>query len=102
MDTVLDVFYPGIRLHYWVVGVTQPETDILLQADVWDNRYLKYPQLGIGASASAIVSGLGDPAERTNNSYSYSCALHVMSGADVSFHFTADRVTLVEYRWEAD
>jgi len=102
MDTVVDVFYPGLRLHYWVVGVTRPETDILLEADVSDNRYLKYAQLGIGASASAIVSALGDPAERTKDSYSYSCALHIMSGADVSFHLRADRVTLVEYRWEAE
>jgi hypothetical protein len=102
IDTVVDVFYPGLRLHYWVVGVTQPQTDILLEAEVSDNKYLKYPQLGIGATASEIASALGEPAERTTDSYGYSCALHIMSGADVSFHFAGGRVTRVDYRWEAD
>ena len=101
MDTIADVFYPGIRLHYWVVGASQPY-DILLEADVSDNKYLKYPQLGIGATPSEIANALGDPAQRTDERYSYSCALHIMSGADVSFHFTAGRVARVDYRWEAD
>jgi hypothetical protein len=101
MDTVVDVFYRGIRLHYWVVGSTEPY-DILLEADVSDNRYLKYPELGIGASATKITTALGEPAERADDSYAYSCALRVMSGADVSFHFAAGRVTRVVYRWAAD
>ena len=101
MDTVADVFYPGIRLHYWVVGAAKPY-DILLEADISDNKYLTYPQLGIGATSGAIASALGDPPERTDESYSYSCALHVMSGADVTFHFAAGRVIRVDYRWEAD
>lgn len=101
MDTVVDVFYPGIRLHYWVVGATQPY-DILLEADVSDNRYLKYAELGIGASATEITTALGEPAERADDSYKYSCALYIMSGADVSFHFAAGRVTRVVYKWEAD
>lgn len=100
-DTVVDVFYPGIRLHYWVVGATQPY-DILLEAEVSDNRYLKYAELGIGASATEITTALGEPAERADDSYKYSCGLYIMSGADVSFHFAAGRVTRVVYKWEAD
>ena len=95
MDTVVDVFYPGIRLHYWVVGAAQPY-DILLEANVSNNKYLNYPQLGIGATPRNIASALGDPPQRTDNSYSYSCALHVMSGADVSFHFAAGRVVRID------
>lgn len=102
MDTVVDMFYPGLRLHYAVLGVTEGETDILLEADVSDNRYLKYPALGVGASVGVIVSALGQPEERTNDTYSYSCALHVMSGSTVYFHFDGDRVKFVVYRWDAD
>ena len=102
MDTVVDVFYPGLRLHYVVLGVTKGETDILLEAEVSNNRYLKYPALGVGANVAAVVSALGQPEERTNHTYSYSCALHVMSGSTVYFHFDGDRVKSVVYRWEAD
>jgi hypothetical protein len=101
-DSVVDVFYPGLRLHYVVLGVEQGETDILLRADVSDNRYLKYPALGVGASVEAIVSALGQPEERSNDTYSYSCALHVMEGSTVYFHFQGDRVKFVEYTFYAD
>ena len=101
MDTVVDVFYRGIRLHYWAVNANPPY-DLLLEADVSDNKYLKYPQYGIGATASEITSAFGEPHERMGDTYKYSCALHVMSGSDVSFHFDGGRVIRVDYRWEAD
>lgn len=102
MDTVVDVFYPGLRLRYAVLGVTEGETDILMEADVSDNRYLKYPTLGVGASLATVVSALGQPEERTKDAFSYSCALHIMSGATVYFHFEGDRVKFVTYLWDAD
>ena len=102
MDTIVDVFYKGIRLHYAVLGVTEGETDILLESEVSDNRYLKYPELGVGASVGAIISALGQPEDCANDTYSYSCALHVMSGSTVYFHFEGDRVKFVVYRWYAD
>jgi hypothetical protein len=102
MDTVVDVFYPGLRLHYVVLGVTEGETDILLQADVSDNRYLKYPALGVGASVAEVITAFGQPEERSNDTYSYTCALHVMSGSTVHFHLEGDRVKYVVYRWDAD
>jgi hypothetical protein len=102
MDTVVDIFYPGLRLEYIVLGVTQRETDILLQADVSDNRYLKYPALGVGARIAEIVSAFGEPEERRNDTYMYKCAMHIMSGSTVYFHLEGDRVKYVEYRWDAD
>jgi hypothetical protein len=97
MDTVVDVFYSGLRLHYAVLGVKDGETDILMAADVSDNRYLKYPALGVGTTVEAIVNALGQPEERTTDTYSYSCALHIMSGATVYFHFEGDRVKFLTY-----
>jgi hypothetical protein len=101
-DTVVDVFYRGLRLHYWVVAAAQAERDIILEIDVSENRYLKYPNLGIGASADALVNAFGEQAERTEDGYRYSCALHVMSGADMAFHFVGDRVKLIAYTYYAD
>jgi hypothetical protein len=102
MDTLVNVFYPGLRLEYVVLGVTEGETDILLQADVSNNRYLKYPALGVGARAADIVSAFGEPEERRNGTYMYECAMHIMSGSTVYFHIEGDRVKYVEYRWDAD
>jgi hypothetical protein len=102
MDTLVDVFYPGLRLHYVVLGTTEGETDILLQADVSDNRYLKYPALGVGARVAEIVKAFGEPEGRSSDAYIYSCALHVMSGSTVYFHVEGDRVKYVVYTWDVD
>jgi len=91
-----------LRLHYIVLGKPTGETDILLEADVSDNRFLKYPALGVGATADAIVTALGKPEERTNEFLTYSCALHIMSGSTVHFQLESDRVKLVRYTFEAD
>lgn len=101
IDTVVDVFYPGIQLHYFAINATPPY-DILQEAHVSDNKYLKFPRLGVGATTSDITSALGEPHERTEDTYEYSCALHIMSGADVTFHFAGGRVTRVDYYWESD
>jgi hypothetical protein len=102
MDTVVGIFYPGLRLEYVVLGVTEGETDILLQADVSDNRYLKYPALGVGARAAEIVSAFGEPEQRRNDTYMYECGMHIMSGSTVYFHVEGDRIKYVVYRWDAD
>jgi hypothetical protein len=102
MDTIVDVFYSGLRLHYGVLGVKEGETDILMEADVSNNRYLKYPALGVGTTVEAVVNALGQPEERTTDTYSYSCALHVMSGATVYFHFERNRVKFLTYWWYTD
>lgn len=102
MDTIVDLFYPGLRLEYVVLGVAKGETDILLQADVSDNRYLKYPALGVGARIAEIVSAFGEPEERKNDTYRYECGMHIMSGSIVYFHLLGDRVKYVEYRRDSD
>jgi hypothetical protein len=102
MDTIVDLFYSGLRLRYAVLGVKEGETDILLEADVSDNRYLKYPALGVGATVEAIVNALGQPEERTTDAYRYTCGLHIMSGATVHFHFEGNRVKFLTYWWDTD
>jgi hypothetical protein len=102
IDSVVNVFYPGLRLHYLVLGKPTGSTDIFLEAYVSDNRFLKYPALGVGVSADAIVSALGEPEQRTSDSISYSCGLHIMSGSTVYFHLQEGRVKAVQYYFEAD
>jgi hypothetical protein len=101
-DSTVEVFYPGLRLHYIVLGIKEGETDILYRADVSDNRYLKYPSLGIGANRAAIVKAVGEPEVRPDGAYSYECALHVMAGVTLFFYFDGDRVKLAEYWFYVD
>jgi hypothetical protein len=102
IDTVVNVFYPNLRLKYWVMGDGKPDTESLLEADISDNKYLRFPQVGIGATRDEIVKAIGEPGERTDDTYGYECGLHIMSGADVTFHFSGGRVTRFNYRWEMD
>lgn len=101
-DSTVEVFYPGLRLHYIVLGVKEGETDILYRADVSSNRYLKYPSLGIGASRDTIVKAIGEPELRPDGAYSYECALHVMAGVTLYYYFAGDRVKLAEYWFYVD
>jgi hypothetical protein len=102
IDTVVNVFYPNLRLKYWVMGGGKPDAESLLEADISDNKYLRFPQVGIGATRDEIVKAIGEPGERTDDTLSYSCGLHIMSGADVTFHFADGRVKRVNYTWEMD
>ena len=102
IDTVVDVFYLALRLQYWVMGAAQPETESLLEAGISDNKYPKFPQVGIGATPDEIVRAIGEPGEHTDDTYGYTCGLHIMSGADVTFHFAGGPVKRGNYRWEMD
>ena len=100
-DSTVDLFYPGLRLYYYVVA-EKPNRDILQSADVWNNRYLKYPEIGVGASAAAVVSALGEPGERTNDTYSYDCGRCIGAETPVYFHLDGGRVKFVEYTFYVD
>jgi hypothetical protein len=102
IDTVMDVFYPGLRLKYWVMGKPPADNESLLEAEITDNKYLRFPQLGIGATRDEIVRTIGEPGDRTDDTFKYECGLHIMSGANVTFHFADRRVTLVDFYWEMD
>ena len=99
-DSTAYLFYSGLRLDYAVRKGNQP--DLLQIADVSDNRYLKYPALGVGATVAAIVSALGEPSERTDDSYSYVCGRCVGPGEPVIFHLQGGRVKGVEYQFYVD
>jgi hypothetical protein len=101
-DSTVDLFYPGLRLYYYVVA-EKPNRDILQSADVWNNRYLKYPEIGVGASAAAVVSALGEPGDRTSDTYSYDCGRCIgRAETPVYFHLDGGRVKFVEYTFYVD
>ena len=101
-DSVVDLFYSGMQLHYIVLGKKEGETDMLLRASVSDNRYLKYPELGVGASAAVILGALGEPDQRMADKFRYVCGRTMGGESPIYFHFGGDRVKLVEYNYYTD
>lgn len=99
-DSIAYLFYPGLRLDYLVGAGDRGE--LLQLADVSDNRYLKYPALGVGASAAAIVSTLGEPWKRTDTTYSYACGRCIGPDNPIIFHLDGGRVRRVEYHFYAE
>ena len=97
-DSLVVLYYPGLRLDYRVAG----GKDLLEVADVSDSRYLKYPTIGVGASAANIINALGPPWERTDSAYSYDCGRCIGADEPVIFHLAAGRVTNVEYQFYVD
>lgn len=96
----MNLFYPDLRLQYLVVG--EGDSEFLELAEVRHNRYLKYPAVGVGVRASAIVAALGEPSKRAGTTYTYDCGRCVGGDAPVHFHLTGDRVGSIEYTFYVD
>lgn len=99
-DSIVDLYFPGLHLRYYIV--TKGATEFLTNADVANNRYLKYPQLGIGASRSRIALSLGEPVERGVDKDRYDCASCMGGDSPVYFHFTGNVVKSLEYSFYLD
>jgi hypothetical protein len=99
-DSVIDVFYPGLRLTYYVVGESKKE--FLQTAIVSDNRYLKYPEVGIGAPDAVVLRSLGKPSERESGKYRYDCARCIGAESPVYFYVADGRIERIEYSFYVD
>lgn len=100
-DSIVEWFYPGLRLEYRVVGAGQTQ-DLLSVADVRDNRYLKHPVLGVGATVATVLARLGEPQERTDGVLVYACGSCLAADAPVEFHVVGGRVGMVRFGFYVD
>ena len=99
-DSIVDLFYLGLHLTYYVVGAGKKE--FLQTAVVSDNRYLKYPQFAIGTSEVAVLRFLGEPSEREPGKYRYDCARCVGAESPMYFYFDHGKVQRIEYSFYLD
>ena len=99
-DSIIDLFYPGLHLTYYVVGVGNKE--FLQTAMVSANRYLKYPQFGIGSPEAAVIRSLGDPTDREPGRYRYDCVRCIGAESPVYFYFNRGKVQRIEYSFYVD
>ena len=99
-DSIIDLFYVGLHLTYYVVGAGKKE--FLQTAMVSDNRYLKYPELGIGTPEVAVLRSLGEPSERKPGKYRYDCARCIGVESPVYFYLDRGKVQRIEYSFYLD
>jgi hypothetical protein len=99
-DSIVDLFYPGLHLTYYVVGANKKE--FLQKAVVSDNRYLKYSQFGIGTAEISVLRFLGEPSERESGKYRYDCARCIGAESPMYFYFDRGKVARIEYSFYLD
>lgn len=99
-DSIVDLFYPGLHLTYYVVG--QGGKEFLQTAVVSDNRYLKFPQSGIGVPEEIIRRSLGEPSERVAAKWRYDCGRCIGAESPVYFHLDRGMAKRIEYSFYVD
>jgi hypothetical protein len=65
-DTIVAWTYPGVVFHLHRVGSGGPE--FLTDVEVMDNRYLRFPGVGIGVAREEVRAAMGPPQEEANPS----------------------------------
>lgn len=101
MDTIVEWFYPGLRLEYYVVSADSA-SDLLSVADVGDNRFLRFPELGVGADTVTVTRRLGAPRERNEHTLVYECGSCLEAYSPVEFHLANGRVRRVRFVFYVD
>lgn len=96
-DTLFTIFYPGL-----VVGIHRPGPggELLSSAEVWSNRYLRYP--AIGARRSSILAAFGPPDRMATDSLTYRCTSCIAGDDPVTLVFVEDRVERVGFSFYVD
>ena len=99
-DSLFVVRYAGlaVSLHKPTGG-----TEIVDQVRVTDNAHLRYPQAGIGTSATALKAQFDTVAPlEANGQLIYNCHSHVANDNPVAFQLRADTVVEIIYTYYMD
>jgi len=97
IDSLFVVYYPGLNASF---RKPSDGSDLVTQMDVADNRYLRYPSLGIGARSERLLHVLSDPAVVAVDRIEYNCGI----GADepVTFWLSNGQVRRVSKSYYVD
>jgi hypothetical protein len=97
IDSLFVMHYPGL-----LVSIRTPTgaADLADHVQVSDARYIRYPQLAMGAAASQVTAALGPPTRRTGDTLVYECG----AGAEqpVTFILRSGVVRLITIDYYVD
>ena len=97
VDSLFSVYYQGLT-----AGLRTPSgaRDMVEHVTVRDNRFLRYPHIGIGATPSDIVAALGEPTARVSMTLVYDCG--DATDQPVTFHLQTARVDSIQIHYYVD
>ncbi|MGV2384752.1 MAG UNVERIFIED_CONTAM: hypothetical protein LOD86_05720 [Thermobifida fusca] len=100
-DTVVALYYADLSAIIWKPGY-EGARDLLEHVEVRDNRYLRWPSLGIGARARNIITALGPPKEQSPTQLVYECGPSEAVPEPLVFELRAGRVRRVVFNRYVD
>lgn len=97
IDSLLRVHYPGLTASFRKPG---EGSDLVTDVVVTDNRFLRFPSLGIGARGSRLIQVLGDPWTLADDRIEYNCV--VDADQPVTFWLVGGQVRRVSKYYYVD
>ena len=96
-DSLFVVHYDGLVSS---IRTPSPGRDLPFHVVVTDNRFVRHPAIGIGATAATVEAVLGAPTRRTDATLVYECG----EGAEepVTFRLEAGRVERIVIDYYVD
>ena len=100
-DTVVALYYADLTAIIWKPGY-EGARDLLEHVEVRDNRYLRWPALGIGARARDVIAALGQPKQQSPTQLVYECGPSEAVAEPLVFELRAGRVRRVVFNRYVD
>ena len=95
-DTVVALYYADLTAIVWKPGYPDAR-DLLEYVEVRDNRYLRWPSLGIGARAGDVIAALGEPVEQSPTRLVFLCGPSEAVDEPLVFELRTGRVRSVAF-----
>jgi hypothetical protein len=99
IDTLVTLFYPTLTVKVYVTSQGQEYIGYVL---VEDNKYLKYPSIGIGITESELFENLGMPHYQEGGLHTYVCQNCEGAEESVIFHTVNGTIQKIEFVYYID
>lgn len=96
-DSIFDLRWDGLRVE---IRTPPDGEDLAVHARISDDRFLRYPSVGMGAPADRVLEVLGTPSSRRDDALVYDCGMG--ASQPVTFHLEDGVVRRVEISFYVD
>ena len=97
IDSLVQVYYPGLTAGFRKPG---EGTDLITQMEVTDNRYIRYPSIGIGARRDRLIQVVSDTSLVRDDRVEYDCGMG--ANEPVTFWLVGEQIRRVSKLYYVD
>ena len=97
LDSLVQVHYHGLSAEFRIPG---GGSDLITRMDATDNRYLRYPSIGIGARRDRLIQVVSDTSLVTDDRVEYDC--NMGANEPVTFWLVSGQVRRVSKTYYVD